>query len=78
MDSFLGCVFAADLLMGIKKKRDFDPHAFLATIGEGRKVAPFEKKKTIFAQGDAADALFYIQSGKVKLRSCPTMERKQP
>jgi CRP/FNR family cyclic AMP-dependent transcriptional regulator len=64
--------------MGIKKKRDFDPHAFLATIGEGRKVAPFEKKKTIFAQGDAADALFYIQSGKVKLRSCPTMERKQP
>jgi CRP-like cAMP-binding protein len=53
--------------MGIKKKRDFDPHAFLATIGEGRKVVPFEKKQTIFAQGDAADAVFYIQSGKVKL-----------
>jgi hypothetical protein len=35
--------------MGIKKKRDFDPHAFLATIGEGRKVVPFEKKETIFA-----------------------------
>jgi len=53
--------------MGIKKKRDFDPHAFLATIGEGRKIAPFEKKQTIFVQGDAADAVFYIQSGKVKL-----------
>src|ERR1700719_3017251 len=53
--------------MGIKKKRDFDPRAFLATIGEGRKIMPFEKKQTIFAQGDAADALFYIQSGKVKL-----------
>jgi len=53
--------------MGIKKKREFDPHAFLATIGEGRKIVPFQKKQTIFAQGDAADAVFYIQNGKVKL-----------
>jgi len=53
--------------MGIKKKREFDPHGFLATIGEGRKVVPFEKKQTIFAQGDPSDAVFYIQSGKVKL-----------
>src|SRR5579872_7406201 len=50
-----------------KSKREFDPNTFLATIGEGRKVVPFKKKETIFAQGDAADALFYIQSGKVKL-----------
>ncbi|HWY56672.1 MAG TPA: cyclic nucleotide-binding domain-containing protein, partial [Terriglobales bacterium] len=53
--------------MGVKKQREFDPNTFLATIGEGRKIAPFEKKQTIFAQGDAADAVFYIQSGKVKL-----------
>ena len=53
--------------MGIKKKREFDPQAFLATIGEGRKIVPFQKKQTIFAQGDAADAVFYVQSGKVKL-----------
>jgi CRP/FNR family cyclic AMP-dependent transcriptional regulator len=53
--------------MGIKKKREFDLHAFLATIGEGRKVVPFQNKQTIFTQGDAADAVFYIQSGKVKL-----------
>jgi CRP/FNR family cyclic AMP-dependent transcriptional regulator len=53
--------------MSVKKKRDFDPNAFLATIGEGRKIVPFEKKQTIFAQGDAADAVFYIRSGKVKL-----------
>jgi CRP-like cAMP-binding protein len=53
--------------MGIKKKRDFAPHAFLATIGDGRKVVAFEKMQTIFSQGDAADAVFYIQSGKVKL-----------
>src|ERR1700692_1179624 len=53
--------------MSIKKKRDFDPNTFLATIGEGRKVASFPKKQTIFAQGDAADAVFYIQKGKVRL-----------
>src|ERR1700688_4921679 len=53
--------------MNIKKKRAFDPNTFLATIGEGRKVASFPKKQTIFAQGDAADAVFYIQKGKVRL-----------
>ena len=50
-----------------KKRRDFDPHAFLATIGEGRKLVPFQKKQTIFSQGDPTDAVFYIQTGKVKL-----------
>jgi CRP/FNR family transcriptional regulator, cyclic AMP receptor protein len=50
-----------------KKKRDFDPRKFLATIGEGRKVVLFVKKQTIFTQGGAADAVFYIQKGKVKL-----------
>ena len=53
--------------MSIKKKRDFDPNTFLATISEGRKVASFPKKQTIFTQGEAADAVFYIQGGKVKL-----------
>jgi len=51
----------------VKKNRDFDPKEFLATIGEGRKVVPFPKKQTIFTQGDAADAVFYIQAGKVRL-----------
>ena len=50
-----------------KKRRDFDPHAFLATIGEGRKFVLFPKKQTIFAQGDPSDAVFYIQTGKVRL-----------
>ena len=50
-----------------KKRRDFDPPAFLATIGEGRKSVLFQRKQGIFAQGDAADAVFYIQTGKVKL-----------
>jgi CRP/FNR family cyclic AMP-dependent transcriptional regulator len=50
-----------------KQKCDFDPRKFLATIGEGRKVVAFRKKQTIFTQGDAADAVFYIQEGKISL-----------
>ena len=49
------------------KKHDFDPRKFLATIGEGRKVVAFSQKQTIFTQGDAADAVFYVQEGKVRL-----------
>jgi CRP-like cAMP-binding protein len=45
----------------------FDPKAFLATIGVGRKIVPFKKKQSIFSQGDACDAVFYIQTGKVRL-----------
>jgi len=50
-----------------KKNREFDPNTFLATIGAGRKNVAVAKKETIFAEGDGADAVFYIQSGKVKL-----------
>jgi CRP/FNR family transcriptional regulator, cyclic AMP receptor protein len=50
-----------------KKKPDFDPKKFLATIGEGRKVVLFFEKQKIFTQGDAADVVFYIQEGKVRL-----------
>ena len=50
-----------------KKGREFNPNTFLATIGEGRKNLTFAKKQGIFTQGDPADAVFYIQKGKVKL-----------
>jgi CRP-like cAMP-binding protein len=50
-----------------KKTREFDPTTFLATIGEGRKNLTVSKKQGIFTQGDAADAVFYIQKGKVQL-----------
>lgn len=49
------------------KKRDFDPKKFLATIGTGRKVVAFSRKQKIFSQGDAADSVFYVQQGKVRL-----------
>jgi CRP/FNR family cyclic AMP-dependent transcriptional regulator len=44
-----------------KANRAFDPKVFLATLGEGRKSIPVLKKQPIFAQGDAADAIFYIK-----------------
>jgi CRP/FNR family transcriptional regulator, cyclic AMP receptor protein len=50
-----------------KKKRGFDPGTFLATISEGSKSLTVSKKHGIFTQGDAADAVFYIQEGKVRL-----------
>src|SRR6476660_2793093 len=51
----------------VRKKGHLDPWKFLATIGEGRKFVLFPKKQTVFSQGDAADAVFYIQSGKARL-----------
>jgi CRP/FNR family cyclic AMP-dependent transcriptional regulator len=50
-----------------KNTSKFDPKVFLATIGEGRKILAFSKKQTIFTQGDAADSVFYVQKGKVRL-----------
>jgi CRP-like cAMP-binding protein len=50
-----------------KKGRDLDPKSFLATIGVGKKDVVFPKKQIVFAQGDAADSVFYIQEGKVRL-----------
>src|SRR5579864_1316476 len=50
-----------------KKDREFDPRTFLATIGDGRRMLGVPQKQTIFTQGDRADAVFYIQKGKVRL-----------
>jgi CRP/FNR family transcriptional regulator, cyclic AMP receptor protein len=50
-----------------KKNREFDPNTFLATIGDGRKIVAVPKKQAIFTQGDEADAVFYVQKGRVRL-----------
>ena len=50
-----------------KRLKTFDPQTFLATVGRGKTTLSIGKKKVIFSQGDAADAVFYIQEGKVKL-----------
>ena len=48
-------------------RRAFDPQTFVTTVGRGRKFVSVRKGQTIYAQGDAADALFVIKSGTVKL-----------
>jgi CRP/FNR family cyclic AMP-dependent transcriptional regulator len=46
---------------------EFDPTAFLARVGTGKTILKFEKNQHVFKQGDAAETVFYIQKGKVKL-----------
>ena len=50
-----------------KAKLPFDPHIFLTKVGDGRTIADYRKNQKVFSQGDPADAIFYIQNGKVKL-----------
>jgi len=53
--------------MGSNDKPEFDPKSFLAKAGNGRTLADHPKNHQVFLQGDAADSIFYIQSGKIKL-----------
>ena len=48
-------------------KQSFNPKSFLAHVGEGRSIARYGKDQIVFSQGDPADAVFYIQKGKVKV-----------
>jgi CRP/FNR family cyclic AMP-dependent transcriptional regulator len=50
-----------------KNTIEFDPNTFLATIGEGREIVAVPKKQRIYTQGDRADAVFFVQKGKVRL-----------
>ena len=45
----------------------FDPKEFLAKVGEGKTISKYQKDQVVFSQGEVADAVFYIQQGKVKL-----------
>jgi len=46
----------------------FDPSSFLSQAGLGRKIVKFKKGQTIFSQGDPAETVLYIQSGRIKLQ----------
>jgi CRP/FNR family transcriptional regulator, cyclic AMP receptor protein len=50
-----------------KAKALFDPKLFLAKVGEGKAILKFDKNQVVFAQGDVADAVFYIQKGRIKV-----------
>ena len=49
-----------------KAKFPFDPKAFLSKVNGGRAIADYQKDQNIYKQGDPADFVFYIRSGKVK------------
>ncbi len=51
----------------LSRKQAFDAQAFLNSEGSGRKIAKFRIKETVFAQGDPAKNVMYIQEGCVKL-----------
>jgi CRP/FNR family cyclic AMP-dependent transcriptional regulator len=48
-------------------KQQFDPQAFLAKVGTGKTISKYRKGRIIYSQGEEADRIFYIQSGKVKV-----------
>ena len=60
----MGCGRGAVLTVS---KAVFDPRHFLAHVGGGRSIANYPPATTIYVQGDAADFVFYIQKGKVKV-----------
>lgn len=47
--------------------KPFDTQIFLGVVGDGRTIERYPKDRVIFAQGDPADSVFYIQEGSVKL-----------
>src|ERR1700680_4621588 len=49
-----------------KRKPPFDPKVFLAKVNGGRSVADYRKGQIVYTQGQPADSVFYIQSGKVR------------
>jgi CRP/FNR family transcriptional regulator, cyclic AMP receptor protein len=53
--------------MANSRRPSFDPKSFLAKVGEGRIIGKYDKNQIVFLQGDPADAVFYIQKGKVKV-----------
>ena len=53
--------------MKSKNVPPFDLQPFLASVGTGRSLVKFRRGTTIFRQGDAADAVFYIEKGKVQI-----------
>jgi CRP-like cAMP-binding protein len=54
-------------LMALQQTAPFNPKAFLSKVGNGKTMLKVLKNQSIFSQGDASDAVFYIQQGKIKL-----------
>lgn len=53
--------------MARKGKIAFDPKLFLSVVDGGRTISRHRRDEVIFSQGQSADAVFYVQSGKIKI-----------
>ena len=53
--------------MEAKRTGPFNPQTFLAQAGDSRTILQCQKHQILFAQGDTATAVFYVQAGRVKL-----------
>jgi len=53
--------------MPTRRRTSFNPKEFLSAVGEERTIAKYRKGDCVFSQGDSANAVFYLQKGKVKL-----------
>jgi CRP/FNR family transcriptional regulator, cyclic AMP receptor protein len=53
--------------MTAKRQLSFDPKSFLTMVGEGRSIGEYRRDEIVFSQGDPADAVYYIESGEVKI-----------
>jgi CRP/FNR family transcriptional regulator, cyclic AMP receptor protein len=63
----VGSAEPKESLMGKSAGTAFDGHAFLVKVGIGKSILEFQKGQNVFAQGDRADTVFYIQKGSIKL-----------
>lgn len=57
----------AEICAPTEQTVEFDPHVFLTKLMAGKTFQEYQRDESVFSQGDTADAVFYIQSGKVKL-----------
>src|SRR6202795_3863126 len=60
-------ILTKEVCMPPAAKTGFDPQVFVANVGAGKTILEFQKNQDVFAQGDVADTVFYLQKGKVKV-----------
>jgi CRP/FNR family cyclic AMP-dependent transcriptional regulator len=68
----MGAAFSGEQKLGMKTKPRppkpaFDPGEFLVKVAGGKTVSSYRKDQIVFSQGGLADAVFYIQQGKIKI-----------
>jgi CRP/FNR family transcriptional regulator, cyclic AMP receptor protein len=53
--------------MAVKRASSFDPQSFLSRVDGGRTITEYHKNEWIYRQGESADAVFYLQTGRAKV-----------